>query len=217
MLTQAEANLAALIESTADLIWSVDLEYRIIASNCAFRENIENNYGSSVLTGMRPEEYLPPEKAALWPPLYEQALREGPFRTEYLLVDGRTLEMALNPIVMDGQVAGISVFGKDITERKASDCALRQAEEARALLASIVDASTDLIHAVNLDGSIASWNPGAERLTGYTSEEILGKSVKVLAPPGHEEAVEQTLLEIAAGSAAGPFDTVLRRKDGSGV
>jgi diguanylate cyclase (GGDEF)-like protein/PAS domain S-box-containing protein len=217
MLTQAEANLAALIESTADLIWSVDLDYRIIASNCAFRENIENNYGSSVLTGMRPEEYLPPEKAALWPPLYEQALREGPFRTEYLLVDGRTLEMALNPIVMDGQVAGISVFGKDITERKASDCALRQAEEARALLASIVDASTDLIHAVNLDGSIASWNPGAERLTGYTSEEILGKSVKVLAPPGHEEAVEQTLLEIAAGSAAGPFDTVLRRKDGSGV
>ncbi len=130
MLTQAEANLAALIESTADLIWSVDLDYRIIASNCAFRENIENNYGNSVLTGMRPEEYLPPEKAALWPPLYEQALREGPFRTEYLLVDGRTLEMALNPIVMDGQVAGISVFGKDITERKAADCALRQAEEA---------------------------------------------------------------------------------------
>ena len=129
MQTDAAANLAALIESTEDLIWSVDLNYRVLTFNRALQDNIQRNYGVRPAVGMRPEDLLPPARAALWPPLFDRALSEGPFRTEYSLADGRTLELAFNRIVQDGETTGISVFGKDITERKTAEAALREAEE----------------------------------------------------------------------------------------
>jgi diguanylate cyclase (GGDEF)-like protein/PAS domain S-box-containing protein len=125
MGNRAEANLSALFESTDDLIWSVDLDYRLIAFNRALRTSIFDKFGAQVKPGMRLEEVLPAEKAALWPPMYARALAEGHYRAEYPMLDGRTLEVAFAPIVVDGETTGISVFGKDITERKRSDQALR--------------------------------------------------------------------------------------------
>jgi PAS domain S-box-containing protein len=116
----AEANLRALLESTDDLIWAVDLNYRLLTFNSAAYKAIQGSSGVRAAVGMRPEELLSPARAALWPPLFERALSEGPFRAEYSLPDGRTLELAFNRIVQDGETTGISVFGKDITERKPS-------------------------------------------------------------------------------------------------
>ena len=129
MFNQAEANLSALIESTEDLIWSVDLDHRLVAFNCAVQRAFEAGYGVRIGPGMTPREVLLPERAALFPPLYQRALAEGPFRTEYILRDGRTLELSFNPIVADGKATGISVFGKDISKRIATERALQEAEE----------------------------------------------------------------------------------------
>lgn len=85
MSSQAEANLSALIESTEDLIWSVDLEYRLITFNRAFEQDIKRNYGVQAAPGMRPEDLLPPARAALWDPFYKRAQSEGSFRIEYVL------------------------------------------------------------------------------------------------------------------------------------
>ena len=93
---RADANLSALIESTEDLIWSVDLNHRLFAFNRAFQDNFQRNYGVRAAVGMRAEDLLPPARAALWAPLYDRALSEGPFRAEYSLADGRTLELAYN-------------------------------------------------------------------------------------------------------------------------
>jgi diguanylate cyclase (GGDEF)-like protein/PAS domain S-box-containing protein len=329
-LKEAEANLSALIESTEDLIWSVDLDYRLITFNQALQQNIQNNFGVQVAPGMIFHEALTPERAVLWPPYYARVLAEGPFQIEYTRADNGIMELAFNPIVVDGVTTGISIFGKEITEqRKAAESrrflaevvesceeaiitnapsgeilswnhgaesiygysaaemigkpfsiiiapeirelaerqlgelingaplletqgvALRkdgsrahvsvttwpmrnsagevraictivrdisahhEAEKNRALLASVVESSGDLIHAVNLDGTIVSWNRGAERMTGYTSEEILGKSATMIVPPGHEEYVRKNLKTIRDGRTAGPIDVVLQRKDGS--
>jgi len=98
---------------------------------------------------------------------------------------------------------------RDITERK-------QAERQRSHLAAIVDASDDAIIGKTLDGMINSWNPGAERLFGYSLDEVVGKSISLLIPPGREKE-ESTILETLAHGDVTQLDTVRRRRDGSDV
>src|ERR1035438_1389041 len=109
MLKHAEANLSALIESTQDLIWSVDLDYRLITFNKALQQNILKNYGVRIEAGMRFHEVLAPERTALWPGYYARVLAEGPFRIEYSRIEGDTMELVFNPIVVDGKTTGISI------------------------------------------------------------------------------------------------------------
>jgi len=208
MGNQSEAKLSALIESTNDLIWSVDLDFRLTAFNRALRENIECNYGGRVAVGLHSPDYLPPEKAALWPPFYNRALREGAFRVEYRLRDGRFLELAFNPIFAEGKAVGVSVFGKDITERKS-------AEDSKALLASIVESSDDSIHSIQLDGTIVSWNRASEGMFGYSAQEIIGKNITVLIPLRNRGELAKTSDAIKRGDRVRSFDAVVVHKDGS--
>jgi len=126
MANREKAHLAALIESTEDLVWSVDLDGRIVLFNNALSENIRGTFRISLEAGMRIEDVLPPERAAKWPGFYRRALAEGPFRVEYPLMNGRVLEMSLNPIVVEGVKAGVSIFGKDITNWKNAEKSLRE-------------------------------------------------------------------------------------------
>jgi PAS domain S-box-containing protein len=107
-----------------------------------------------------------------------------------------------------GNVVGAVNMLVDLTERS-------HAEQARQLLASIVESSDDAIVSKDLNGVIASWNPGAERLFGYTAEEVVGKSVTKLFPPDllHEEC--EILKRIRRGEKIEHYETVRRRKDGS--
>jgi len=90
-------------------------------------------------------------------------------------------------------------------------------EKSHALLASIVGASEDAISSTKLDGTIDSWNRGAEALLGYTFEEIIGRSISVLAMPEREKMMAQVFETIRSGNSIGAYDTVLRGKDGVGV
>jgi len=95
--------LAALIESTQDLIWSVDLNYRLVTFNRALSDAFARGYGPKIAVGITPRDLLPPEKAAVSPFHHEKALDEGPCSTEYRFADGRYLEMAFSPILQDGR------------------------------------------------------------------------------------------------------------------
>jgi len=109
-----------------------------------------------------------------------------------------------------GEVVALSAVLRDISER-------HKAEQAQALLASIVESSDDAIKAVTLDGTLVSWNRGAERLFGYSSEEIVGKDVAMLVPFGHRDELTQNLATIGKGCAVSPFDTVRQCKDGRAI
>jgi PAS domain S-box-containing protein len=108
--------------------------------------------------------------------------------------------------------AGVLIGGVnmlvDITDRK-------QAEEAAHWLAAIVESSDDGIMSKDLDGIFTSWNPGAERLFGYRSEEIVGKSVKVLIPADRHNEEPAILERIRRGEPIAHYETVRLRKDGS--
>jgi PAS domain S-box-containing protein len=82
-------------------------------------------------------------------------------------------------------------------------------------LASIVDSSDDMIVSKSLDGVITSWNKGAERVMGYTSEEVVGKHITVIIPEERHSEEFGILDRIKRGERVDHFETVRRRKDGA--
>ena len=92
----------------------------------------------------------------------------------------------------------------------------RRAEEARAFLAAIVESTEDAIVGKDLSGRVQSWNRGAERMFGYTAEEMIGESIqKVIAPENPDE--EQTVLDRARRGETWHYETTRLRKDGSSI
>lgn len=84
-------------------------------------------------------------------------------------------------------------------------------------LSAIITSSTDAIISKNLDGIIASWNPAAERLFGYTPEQIIGQSIRVLIPEGRQSEEDEILAAIQAGRTVSQFETVRLHKDGTPI
>jgi PAS domain S-box-containing protein len=84
-------------------------------------------------------------------------------------------------------------------------------------LASIVATSDDAIVSKTLNGLILSWNRGAERLFGYSSEEAVGKSITMVIPTDRQHEESRILERIRRGERMESYETVRRRKDGSEV
>jgi diguanylate cyclase (GGDEF)-like protein/PAS domain S-box-containing protein len=105
---------------------------------------------------------------------------------------------------------GLSLYFRDVSER-------RRAEESNRQLAAIVEGSDDAIIGKDLDGIIRSWNPGAERLYGYTAAEMIGKHISILAPADRVEEMAALLGRIRGGDSVQHFDTIRLRRDGREV
>ncbi|HEY8882328.1 MAG TPA: PAS domain S-box protein [Dermatophilaceae bacterium] len=108
----------------------------------------------------------------------------------------------------EGVVIGTTAIPRDVTEQ-------RRAFEAAQQMAAIVENSDEAIIGKTLDGVITSWNPAAERMHGYTSEEMIGRSIDLLSPVGEAEDVRSILARIRDGQPVERLDTVRVRKDGT--
>ena len=84
-----------------------------------------------------------------------------------------------------------------------------------ALAAAIVESSNDAIISKSLEGTITSWNPGAESLYGYSVREAIGRPITLLVPEGHADEVPLLLSRITRGERVDRYETIRRRKDGS--
>ncbi len=109
-----------------------------------------------------------------------------------------------------GRITWLRGTLQDITERKRS-------QEVKALLASIVESSEDAIIGKALDGTILSWNKGAEILYGYSAGEVMGRPISILAPPDRYDEIPNILERIRRGEKIAHFETVRLRKDGARV
>ncbi len=98
---------------------------------------------------------------------------------------------------------------------KSSRAGARPAEENEALLAAIVRSSDDAIYSGDREGTIVTWNPGAERLYGYTAEEMIGRSFSVLYPPDSDDARRRIIEDVWRGMPPRQLVTLRRRKDGT--
>ena len=84
-------------------------------------------------------------------------------------------------------------------------------------IASIVESSDDAIVSKDLNGVIVTWNKGAERIFGYTAEEVIGKPITILIPPDRQEEEPAILDRIRRGEPIEHYETVRMRKHGSPV
>jgi two-component system sensor histidine kinase/response regulator len=98
----------------------------------------------------------------------------------------------------------------DITDRKQSD-------DLRARVTAIVEFSDDAIIGTTLDGTISSWNSGAQGLFGYRADEAIGNSIHMLVPRDHSHEETDPLTPVRDGERAHHYETVRVRKDGSAV
>lgn len=213
---KAEEKFRALVESAPDAMVIADQNGRITLINSQTEKLF--GYSRDDLIG-QPLELLVPERFRERHPGHRQRYFSDP-RTRAmgsgLELYGRRsdgsefpVEISLSPLETE---AGVSVSStiRDVSER-------RKAEELRSQLAAIVDSSDDAIIGKTLDGVIRTWNGGAERLFGYRAEEVVGKPVAILLPPGRLGEEPEILARIARGERVAAFESVRRRKDGQDI
>ncbi len=120
-------------------------------------------------------------------------------------------ELTISPIRdAHGKLTHFLRVSDDVTERYESD-------QERARLAAVVNASADAITSSSADGTIMSWNPGAERLYGYRAEEVLGKSISTLVPPEQRAAFLARRERVMRGEELGRYESERLSKSGKRI
>lgn len=119
--------------------------------------------------------------------------------------DGATREIIFRPVSLAN--GDQFVVYEDITERK-------NAEKVQSFLAGIVASSLDAIIGKDLNGTIISWNQGAELIYGYRIDEVIGKSISLIFPPSLTDEYNHILERIRNGQGISHFRTKRVRKDG---
>ena len=215
-LQQSEVRLEQLLQSTTHGIYSLDME-----GTCTFI----NRPGMQLL-GFQSEDVIGKKinsllKCKPLDDLTEHCLsqksmhREASFSCDDLSICNKECHFfpssfSSSPLLDNGMIVGAVVTFSDITEQK-------RLEEARTNLAAIVESSDDAILAETLDGIITSWNGGAERIYGYSHEEVVGSHISIITPESHRSEESDFLQRIRNGDRIKHYDTVRRHKDGHSI
>jgi PAS domain S-box-containing protein len=157
------------------------------------------------------------------------------YRIQGVLVDRdetqRSVTLCLRVAPHARAVQGFHELNKEITSLKrevlarqkveeallTTNEALKKHEQALAHLAAIVTSSDDAIISTTLHGIVTSWNKGAERLFGYTAEEMIGQSILRLFPPEEFAQEDRIVARLIEGERIEHYRTIRRRKDGAHV
>jgi PAS domain S-box-containing protein len=211
----AQKFLAAIVKNSEYAIIGCSPDGTIVSWNRAaqklFGYSAEEVVGHNIVS-LTIDEEMPAAKAAI------QRMRRGetvlPFDGTGVTKDRRRIEVSCSASPVkdaDGTLMGVAAIIRDISERK-------RADEARALLAAVVEFSEEGIVAVSVDKRVLSWNRGAEAIYGFSAEEILGKSVfSTIIPPERREEYDRFFSRVLAGETLVRFESERRRGDGQRV
>lgn len=146
-LLESQVRLTTLIENTTDIIWSVDTQFVITSCNKAFKQAFSSGLYQYPAEGMSPEDYLSHNEQYYWLKLYRRALVGNHFREDFQKkTDAGEVyyELSFSPIIVHNTITGVSVFGRDITERKHVEAALYKRDR---LLEGLAEANELLLTA----------------------------------------------------------------------
>jgi PAS domain S-box-containing protein len=214
-LRQSESRKAAILDSVMDCIVTMDAQGRVIEFNASAERTF--GYTKAYAIGRMLEDLIiPPRLRAAHSAGLARYLAtgEGPLlgrvvEIRAMRADGSEVpvELAVTAIHSDSAPIFTGVL-RDITSRQ-------QADQTRARLAAIVDSSDDAIFSTGLDGTVLTWNAGAERLYGYTSAEAIGLNRELLVPDPRRAELTAIVNKMARREPGEPFETQRTRKDGS--
>ncbi len=208
-LSQERSLMRYFLDSIPDLIFYKSIEGVYQRCNSAFEQFAGKEEGS--LIGLTDFDLFPKEVAEFFQEKDRQALEWNGARKNDEWVDypdGRRvlLETLKTPVRdQDGNVLGLIGISRDITERK-------RAEEMKLKMAAIVHSSSDAIIGSTLDGVITNWNPAAEKIYGYSEDEILGKTLFELTPSENHAELREFMEIIPTGDAIKNYDTIHTNK-----
>lgn len=223
---------SGLLETLPDAVVAVDRDGTIVQINALAQELF--GYDREDLIGEK-VEMLVPESYRRQHHQHRLTFAETP-KTRRMGADldlyGRRhngsefpVEISLSPVITEKGTFVLSAI-RDISDRKRIAEELRRANEElhrrtveqlgeyRSRLALIIDSSEDAIIGKNLDGTITSWNKGAERIYGYTPEEVVGKNISLLAPSDRRDEIPEILRKLASGESVEHHESVRVAKDG---
>lgn len=207
----AQGNLAAIVESSDDAILSKNLDGIIQSCNAAAERIF--GYSARELIGQPVRMLIPQERQAEEDEILAR-IRRGEridhFETVRITKDRRLIDVSLtiSPIHdASGEVIGASKIARDITER-------RRAREKEAYLAAIISSSADAIISKDLNGIITSCNESAQRIFGYTEDELVGRPIHMLIPADRYPEEDMILSTVRAGKRIEHLETVRIAKDG---
>lgn len=225
-LRESEERYRNLYETMAQGIVYRDAEGRVVSVNPAAERIL--GLTKEYMLGQSPNDPRQPcihEDGTDWPQETRPsaaALRTGKAVLGQVIgvmnpVEGRHrwLTMHAIPQFLPGsdELTGVCMTFEDITERKQAEEALREANE---MLQAVVEQSPIAIHVLDRDGNILLWNPAAERIFGWSAEEVIGKRAPFVTPDKESE-FQDNLRRSLGGEAVTAVKTKRVRKNGEEV
>ncbi len=190
----SQSNLTAVLESTRNLIWSVDTNFNIVTANRRFREFFRHHYKKDLNAGDNILKALPEPDRSAWREVYKKAIGGEQFTREasYIRDEINTFyEDTLYPILdCDHHITGITVISANITERKITEDAIRESEE---IFRQLAENTTD-VFVLSARSSVLYANPAFERVYGRGVDELIANSsllVDAVYPPDKMEYLKQ--------------------------
>ena len=135
---------------------------------------------------------------------------------EFSTLAGHLLKMAAFYLLYKAfvEIGVARPFDLLFRDLKMNEAALRESQQRLGQLAVIVESSQDAIIGKTLDGTITSWNSGAEAIYGYCAEEAIGRHISMIIPPDRREELEKIFEKLRNGLRVGRLETRRLRKDG---
>ncbi len=209
----SQLQLSVIVEASQDAIIGKRLDDTIVSWNGGAEKMF--GYLRHEVVGKKMINLCSTECQYILPSLYEKIKLGGfvdNFESIWLRKDGVRVdvEFSMAPIHDNGDILGATLVGRDVTKRKKDAEALKQS-----LL--LVENSYDAIIGETIEGIITSWNLGAEKMFGYSRQEIVGKSAILLYPPEIKHEFSILIKKIASKEIILDYDSVRVAKNGSMV
>jgi PAS domain S-box-containing protein len=213
------AETITLLDAVDASLLAVDLNGRCVFASKSAAQLL--SYQSCELVGKDIRELVPSSNDVDWAYADQKWTEPGTLKAEMgSLLTTETLsrrdatqvpvELSRVPLIVGEQIVGTVVTITDLTER-------RRAQDAIIRLASIANSVDEAIITHTSDGVITGWNRAAERIYGYLEEEVLGRNVSIIHPPGYKQELKTLFDRVMQQERVDAFETVRVKKGGERI